>query len=137
MQVMKKIVALLLITLLATTTSFSQNISKEIKQDSIVSITPQQLKETNLIFLEHRKLLQENFLLGCQLNNYKNDNALLVATDSLRVLQLRNYKELSDTYSMRINNLNNELSKKKKEVLVWQIGGVSVSIGLLVWLLLK
>lgn len=134
---MKKIVALLLITLLSTTTSFSQSISKEIKQDSIVSITPQQLKETNLIFLEHRKLLQENFLLGCQLNNYKNDNALLATTDSLRVLQLRSYKELSDTYSMRINNLNNELSKKEKEVLVWKIGGISVSVGLLVWLLLK
>lgn len=131
---MRRIVILLLTILLSTTTSFSQNISE---QDSIVAITPKQLKETNLIFLEHKKLLLENYLLNCQVNNYRNDNKLLIECDSIKTLQLQNYKELSNSYTTKIELMNKKLVKKTREVLVWKIGSISISTGLFIWLLLK
>jgi len=99
-------------------------------QDSTVLITAQQLKKTNLIFLEHKKLLNENKLLYQQINNYKLDNLTLNQIDSLKTLQLSEYKT-------KVNILNQEIAKKNKSILLLKIGGVSVSIGLLLVLLLK
>lgn len=134
---MKKFVTLLLTILLATTISFSQNISNEIRRDSIVSITSSQLKETNLIFAEHWKLLRQNNLLSEQIKNYQEENLLLMQSDSLRVMQLQNYERLSKAYSLKIDNLNKEISKKNKTIMAWKVGGVTVTVGLVIWLLLK
>ncbi len=100
-------------------------------------ITPNQLKEANLIFVEHQKLLRENDLLFKQISNYKLDNELLLKTDSLRTLQLRNYEGLTESYSLKIEQLNKEIKRKNNALLVWKVGGVTVGVGLLVWLLLK
>lgn len=100
-------------------------------------ITPNQLKEANLIFVEHQKLLRENDLLFKQISNYKLDNELLLKTDSLRTLQLRNYEGLTESYSLKIEQLNKEIKRKSNTLLVWKVGGVTVGVGLLVWLLLK
>lgn len=134
---MKKFVTLLLTILLATTISFSQNTSNEIRRDSIVSITSSQLKETNLIFAEHWKLLRQNNLLSEQIKNYQEENLLLMQSDSLRVMQLQNYERLSKAYSLKIDNLNKEISKKNKTIMAWKVGGVTVTVGLVIWLLLK
>lgn len=134
---MKKFVILFFLILSMTTTCFSQNISSKIEQDSIVLITPNQLKEANLIFVEHQKLLRENDLLFKQISNYKLDNELLLKTDSLRTLQLRNYEGLTESYSLKIEQLNKEVKRKNNTLLVWKVGGVTVGVGLLVWLLLK
>ena len=107
---------------------------KETKQDSIVLITPSQLKETNLIFAEHQKLLIENNLLIEEIANYKLDNELLMETDSINKARLR---AISEFYSSEIDNLNKEISKKDKSILRWKIGSVTVGIGLILWLLLK
>lgn len=134
---MKKFVTLLLAILLATTISFSQNTSNEIRRDSIVSITSSQLKETNLIFAEHWKLLRQNDLLSQQVRNYQKENLLLIQSDSLRVAQLQNYERLSQAYSVKIDNLNKEISKKNKTIMAWKVGGVTVTVGLMIWLLLR
>lgn len=134
---MKKFVILLLTILLATTISFSQNTSNEIRRDSIVSITSSQLKETNLIFIEHWKLLRQNDLLSLQVKNYQEENMLLMQSDSLRTMQLRNYERLSKAYSVKIDNLNKEISNKNKTIMAWKVGGVTVTVGLMIWLLLK
>lgn len=134
---MKKFVILFFLILSMTTMCFSQNISDSIKLDSIVLITPNQLKEANLIFVEHQKLLRENDLLFKQISNYKLDNELLLKTDSLRTLQLRNYEGLTESYSLKIEQLNKEIKRKNNALLVWKVGGVTVGVGLLVWLLLK
>lgn len=134
---MKKFVILFFLILSMTTTCFSQNTSSRIKKDSIVLITPNQLKEANLIFVEHQKLLRENDLLFKQISNYKLDNELLLKTDSLRTLQLRNYEGLTESYSLKIEQLNKEIKRKNNALLVWKVGGVTVGVGLLVWLLLK
>ena len=126
----KKLLVTLSITLLATTTSFSSTISSGIEKDSIVSITPAQLKETNLIFAEHHKLLIENQLLSEQLNNYKEDNKLLIKADSIRQAQIKTYKNWNES-------LTKNLNKKNKTLFLWKIGGITVSSGLLLLLLIK
>lgn len=130
---MKRIVILFLIILLQTTTSFSQIIWN----DSVIGITPIQLKTTNLIFVEHEKLLKENSLLKIQLDNYVKDNQLLTQTDSIRTIQLKGYKDLDTQNKKQIEQLNKDLSRKKKELTVWKIGGLGISVGLLLWLLVN
>lgn len=130
---MKRIVILFLIILLQTTTSSSQIIWN----DSVIGITPIQLKTTNLIFVEHEKLLKENSLLKIQLDNYVKDNQLLTQTDSIRTIQLKGYKDLDTQNKKQIEQLNKDLSRKKRELTVWKIGGLGISVGLLLWLLVN
>lgn len=100
-------------------------------------ITPQQLKETNLIFIEHKKLLKSDSLLNCQLVNFKKSNQILIRTDSIRLKQLEDYEHLTNSYYNEITDLNHQIDKKNREILIWQIGGISVTIGLVIWLLVK
>lgn len=134
---MRKFVILSYLILLTTITCFSQNILVNEGNDTVVLITPQQLKETNLIFAEHQKLLVEKKLLLNQLNNYKLDNDLLSYSDSIKSLQVDNYKNLANSYSIQIEELNQEVQKKNKSLLTWKISSITISVGLLVWLLLK
>ena len=134
---MRKFVILSYLILLTTITCFSQNILVNEGNDTVVLITPQQLKETNLIFAEHQKLLVEKKLLLNQLNNYKLDNGLLSYSDSIKSLQVDNYKNLTNSYSIQIEELNQEVQKKNKSLLTWKISSITISVGLLVWLLLK
>lgn len=112
------------------TTSFSSTILNGTENDSTIILTPSQLKETNLIFAEHRKLLIENRLLKDQVNNYKEDNNLLIKADSLRVSQISLYKDWN-------NSLNKSLKKKNKTLLFWKIGGLTISSSLLLLFLIK
>ena len=134
---MKKNILIFLITTLATTTSFSQTILRETENDSTVLITSNQLKNTNLIFIEHEKLLKENALLYKQLDNYKVSNDLLVQTDSLSKKEIAEYKLLTESFNDEIKKLNKEIKHKDKRLLSWKIGGITISSGLLLWLLLK
>lgn len=134
---MRKFVILSCLILLTTITCFSQNILVNESNDTVVLITPQQLKETNLIFAEHQKLLVEKKLLLNQLNNYKLDNDLLSYSDSIKSLQVDNYKNLTNSYNIQIEELNQEVQEKNKSLLTWKISSITISVGLLVWLLLK
>lgn len=134
---MRKFVILSCLILLTTITCFSQNILVNESNDTVVLITPQQLKETNLIFAEHQKLLVEKKLLLNQLNNYKLDNDLLSYSDSIKSLQVDNYKNLANSYNIQIEELNQEVQEKNKSLLTWKISSITISVGLLVWLLLK
>lgn len=125
-NIIKRLSTLLSIIPLTTIMSFSSTTLN----DTIVSITPIQLKKTNLIFAEHNKLLIENDLLKKQILNYKEDNALLLKTDSLRLEQISNYASWKDS-------LEKSLKKKEKRLLFWKIGGLSISSGLLLLLLFK
>lgn len=134
---MKRITILFLTILLVRTICFSSNTSEAIRQGSTVSITSDQLKYTNLIFIEHKKLLEENKLLLQQVQNYKVKTNYLLTTDSLRVAQMSNYKLINREYSIQIDNLNKAIKKKDRTVTCWKIGGITVSIGLVLFLLLK
>ena len=134
---MKRIATLLLTILLATTICFSQNTSSETSPDSIVSITSEQLRYTNLIFAEHEKLLVENDLLYTQIGNYQNKLRIAEHTDSLRVQQISQYKKIGDIYALRIEDLNKTISKKDRTILGLKIGCVTVGVGAVLLLLLK
>ena len=134
---MKRIATLLLAILLTTTICFSQTTSVETNPDSIVSVTSEQLKYANLIFVEHEKLLIENSLLNTQIGNYQSKLKLAEDTDSLRLSQISQYKGINEAYSLQIRELNKSLSKKDKTILGLKIGCVTVSAGIILLLLLK
>lgn len=102
--------------------------------DSIVSVTASDLKYANLIFVEHKKLLTENSLLYQQLGNCIDLNNQLVQVDSLRKEQIF---ELNKKHTKQINDLNKEIKKKNNSILYWQIGGITISVGLILFLLFK
>lgn len=129
-NITKRLFVSLTITLLTATMSFSSTISDRISQDSIVSVTASQLKEANLIFAEHEKLLKENALLYNQINYFGTSVSLLQETDSLRLVQINSYKDYN-------NSLLETIDKKDKTLLYWKVGGIAVSFNLLLFLLLK
>lgn len=107
---MRKLGILLLINLLIPIAGSSQTISKntypKILGDSIVLITPEQLKETNLIFNEHNLLKAKVPLLErkIQVLTEINDNHYKI--DSLRVQEINQYKANVDKLkkSIKIKN---------------------------------
>lgn len=106
-------------------------------QDSIVFITPKQLKYTNLIFVEHKKLIEENKLLANQVKNYQLKTDNLVKSDSLKTSQINSYQHINEVYSNKIEDLNKTIKKKDKYAKYWKIGGITVSLGLVLFLILK
>ncbi len=134
---MKRIVMLLLTILLTRIMCFSQTTSTEIKQDSIVFITSEQLKYTNLIFVEHEKLLIENDLLNTQIYNLECKIENYKELDTIRVEQIQKYKSVNNIYFKQIQDLNKNISSKNKTILGLEIGGVTVTVGLLLFILLK
>ena len=63
-----KIIIIFTINLLIPITSFSKDIlSHNEKEDSLITITESELKEVNIIFLDHRRLLDENKILNNQI----------------------------------------------------------------------
>lgn len=108
---MRKLGILLLINLLIPIAVSSQTISKntypKILGDSIVLITPEQLKETNLIFNEHNLLKTKVPLLErkIQVLTEINDNHSKI--DSLRVQEINQYKANVDKLkkSIKIKNI--------------------------------
>lgn len=134
---MKKTLVVLLIMMLARIMCFSLTTSTPIEPDSTVLVTLSDLKYANLIFVEHDKLLNENSLLYQQIGNYAELNSQLVQVDSLRLQQISEYSRLNRNYVNRIDALNKEITKKNKVIRCWQIGGLSVSIGLILFLILK
>ena len=134
---MKRTLIGLLIMMLARIMCFSSTISMPIEQDSTILVTISDLKYANLIFVEHDKLLKENSLLYQQIGNYTELNKQLVQVDSLRLQQISEYNKLNQSYVNQIDALNKEVKKKNRTIRYWQIGGVTVSIGLVLFLLLK
>ena len=124
---MRKFAILLLITLLTAITSFSQTIS----------IGTEQLKETNLIFIEHRKLLEENALLYKQLDNFRKSYNILTQIDSTRIKEIAEYKEIVNDRNKQIESLNKEINAKDKAFKGWRIGSILVTGTLALWLLFK
>ena len=137
---MKKILLILLISLLGTTSSFSQDIYPKVTKDSLIVITPQQLKRTNLIFLEHKKLLKEVNLLDTQSKSLQAVNNNLERADSIRAIQLERCMLQVEIQDQAITSLNKTIQKKDNRIKAWKnwaIGGFAVSAGLLTILLIK
>lgn len=118
----------------------SQNIYPKLVNDSLVVITPQQLKATNLIFLEHKKLKLEIPELKKQLASYESLINSYEKTDSVRNAQVKRlmlHAQASEQVMQNQLREINKLESKKKLYGGLTIGGFTVSAVLLITLLLK
>ena len=109
----------LLIMMLVPICSFSQNMSSPtlidtihlsipVNKDELVTITDQQLKTANLIFLEHEKLSKEVPLLNEKISNLEKINSTWQHTDSIR-------KSNELKYIKTINNNDSKIKQLKKD----------------------
>lgn len=120
--------------------SFSQTTYPKLTSDSLIVITPQQLKATNLIFLEHKKLKLEVPELNKQIVSYESLINSYVKSNSLKnsqIDELINYMEVSE--QARENQLReiNKLKSKNQLYKGLSIGGVTISVIFLITLLIK
>ena len=118
----------------------SQNIYPKLVNDSLVVITPQQLKATNLIFLEHKKLKLEVPELNKQIASYESLIKSYEQTDSVRNAQVKRlmlHAEVSEQVMQNQLREINKLESKNKLFKGLTIGGVTVSVILIATLLLK
>lgn len=100
-------------------------------------MTASELKETNLIFIEHNKFRVENDLLNKQCINYQNIINNQIQTDSIKTIQLNFYKDKVNSLILDNNNLTNRVTKQNTILKYWKIGGFTVATSLLLILLLK
>ena len=101
--------------------------------DSLVLITTDQLKQTNLILLEHDKLSKENVLLNKKIEYQEEIITNYAKIDSLNILK---QQELNN----QITSLQSEIKKKSKVSLRNGIligGGIGIAVTSLVFLLIR
>ena len=97
---------LLCLMILLPTYSFSQT-------TSTITITPEQLKTTNLIFLEHEKYTKEVPLLNKKIETLEKINKSWLHTDSIRKINEKQYNTIIKRDSIKITQLQSSHKKYK------------------------
>ena len=97
---------LLCLMILLPTYSFSQT-------TSTITITPEQLKTTNLIFLAHEKYTKEVPLLNKKIETLEKINESWLHTDSIRRINEKQYNAIIKKDSIRITQLQSSHKKYK------------------------
>ncbi len=97
---------LLCLMILLPTYSFSQT-------TSTITITPEQLKTTNLIFLEHEKYTKEVPLLNKKIETLEKINKTCLHTDSIRRINEKQYNTIIKKDSIKITQLQSSRKKYK------------------------
>ena len=97
---------LLCLMILLPTYSFSQT-------TSTITITPEQLKTTNLIFLEHEKYTKEVPLLNKKIETLEKINKSWLHTDSIRRINEKQYNTIIKKDSIKITQLQSSRKKYK------------------------
>lgn len=97
---------LLCLMILLPTYSFSQT-------TSTITITPEQLKTTNLIFLEHEKYTKEVPLLNKKIETLEKINKSWLHTDSIRRINEKQYNTIIKKDSVKITQLQSSRKKYK------------------------
>lgn len=115
---------ILCLLLIASTSIFSQN---------TLTITSEQLRLTNAIFIEHEKFSKQIPLLKQQISNLEQINNSWQQTDSIRKQQLVYCNQIIEDKNKSIENLNKSL-KRNKNLLKGScvVGALAVIICLLV-----
>lgn len=113
---MKRIIIALLMGLLIPTICFSSTISNLNEKDSLIRITETQLKQTNIIFLEHRKLLKKDSVLSQQVLDLEKALEIYNDIDSIRNIQIKALDRQIEDNNIQIINLNNKLDRSKKKI---------------------
>lgn len=115
---------------------FSQNIYKypKVINDSLVVITHNQLKATNLIFVEHAKLAMLCPIQERKIAVYKQLESEYKLNDSIKSKQIIEHQNTINENIKTINSLNSTISnknKKIKRIRNWAIGSTIINIGLI------
>ena len=97
---------LLCLMILLPTYSFSQT-------TSTITIAPEQLKTTNLIFLEHEKYTKEVPLLNKKIETLEEINKSWLHTDSIRRINEKQYNAIIKKDSIKITQLQSSHKKYK------------------------
>lgn len=97
---------LLCLMILLPTYSFSQT-------TSTITITPEQLKTTNLIFLEHEKYTKEVPLLNKKIETLEKINKSWLHTDSIRKINEKQFNTIIKKDSIKITQLQSSHKKYK------------------------
>ena len=97
---------LLCLMILLPTYGFSQT-------TSTITITPEQLKTTNLIFLEHEKYTREVPLLNKKIETLEKINKSWLHTDSIRRINEKQYNAIIKKDSIKITQLQSSHKKYK------------------------
>ena len=97
---------LLCLMILLPTYSFSQT-------TSTITITPEQLKTTNRIFLEHEKYTKEVPLLNKKIETLEEINKSWLHTDSIRRINEKQYNAIIKKDSIKITQLQSSHKKYK------------------------
>ena len=82
-------------------------------KDTVVTITPTQLKTANLIFAEHKMLVTKVPLLESKISNLTAINANWMKVDSLRSSQISLYQETIKRQEADVTQLKKSLKKTK------------------------
>lgn len=106
-EYMKRRFLILFLALIVPTYLHSQN---------TLTITSEQLKTTNLIFAEHKKLVTTVPLLEEQITNLNRINRSWERTDSIRKLQIDYCMKQIDERNKSIDRLEKSLNRKKKYI---------------------
>ena len=91
-------------------------------------ITPQQLKHTNFIFLEHKKLKSEILELNKKLSLQKQINDKLEESLVVQTNTIENYKSMESINKDMLYRKDQEIKKYKLSAKGWMIGGISVTV---------
>lgn len=115
---------------------FSQSIYKypKVINDSLVVITHNQLKATNLIFVEHAKLAMLYPIQERKIAVYKQLESEYKLNDSIKSKQIIEHQNTINENIKTINSLNSTISnknKKIKRIRNWAIGSTIINIGLI------
>lgn len=130
---MKRSVILLLASLLTTIVAFSQIIYPKTVGDSLVIITAEQLKQTNLIFLEHSHLLEENKILHSKLEL---QDELIFNYQKMDSISRASILKLDEEVTLKTEQIN-KLTKRLNNHKIYFTVGSSALVITIVALLLK
>jgi len=129
---MKRSIVLLLINLLIAIASFTQTTYPRNLNDSLVIITAEQLKQTNLIFAEHEFLTEENLILKDKINL---QDSLIYNYSKIDSIQKNNIIKLTS----EVDFANNKINKLEKQFKYYKpvayISSSALVISLLILLL--
>lgn len=120
--------------------SSSQIIYPQILNDSLIVISPIQLKQTNLIFLQHNKFRKEILYKDSIISNLKLINTNNQKIDSLRINQLNLCTEEIKNNQNTIKSLKTQITKCEKKIKVLKtvsIGSFTLFLGSLLCIFIK
>ena len=122
---MNRLVIVLLFSLLVPIGINSQN-TYQITADSLIVITPEQLKLTNLIFNEHKYLKEKVEILNDEISNLEALNKTYVVQDSIRRKEIELYKS-------NYEDINKKYKRLDRKFKIVSISSIVAILGALIW----